>query len=1120
MRYENSQRLFSATDLMNYVGCMHSTWLDLHCPPSEPETEVDEEAKLLQAKGIEHERKCCDRLAASGLLVTAIDSSIPLNERLEQTLQAIKRGDDVLYQAALMRDDWHGFVDFLTRIDAPSILGAHSYEISDAKLAHSAKPKYLVQLCIYAYLLELHQGHLPRSVSLFLGDGTLIRFNVADFIHYVTIARQRFSAFVADSPSKSQPEPCAHCEQCRWQAHCTAEWESTDHLCRIANIQRSQIRKLNDMGIHTVKAFVALPLNQHVPRISPDTLKRLRAQATLQLHKQRTGEDRVELIVPIEPVRGLCRLPKSHSGDIFFDMEGDPHFPDGLEYLFGCSQLKDGKLIYRDFWGHSREGEKTAFEATMDFLTEQLTHFPQAHIYHYSQYEPNALKRLADSHGIRDQQLDWMLRNQKFVDLYKVVREGVRTSQPGYSLKDIEHFYLEKRSGQVQTAGGSVVMYEKWLASHDDTLLNKIAIYNEEDCLSTFKCREWLLNIRPKEATWFTGEVEELGAEKLAEIKEGQHAKEVLISRLLSCKDEVKPMRTLVSQLLDFHRREQKPEYWRMFSRRDDYLDDDFIDDADCLGPLTLSPKHPAYPVKQSTVYTYTFPEQDTKFAVGHDCQIAATLSRAGEIVALDLSQRIVSIERGDRNGDLPTLWSAIPMPPLNNDSLRDALYRFAQAEADLRNTYAAVRRLLLRELPSIRGLSVGRPVVVESDHILKDTIDAIARLDHSYLLIQGPPGSGKTFSSSHIIVDLLARGKRVGVSSNSHKAIHNLLRAIEQVAKERHVQVRGVKKASGQNKEDSFYEGEFFKNVTKNADVTRAYNLVAGTVYLFAELEEQVDYLFVDEAGQVSLANLVVMGMAANNIVLVGDQMQLGQPIQGSHPGESGFSVLDYLLRDQATIRAERGVFLPTTYRMHQDVCRFISEAVYEGRLRPAAENQRQRLILAKHADARLRSTGLQFVEVQHQNCSQRSEAEGTVVCELYKSLLTQHFIDREGTKRPIGLENILVIAPYNVQVNYLKSVLPPGARVGTVDKFQGQEAEIVLISMTTSSGDELPRDFEFLYSKNRLNVAISRSRILSCVIASRRLLEVKCNSVEQMKLVNTLCWARQYAQSNLPQH
>jgi uncharacterized protein len=218
------------------------------------------------------------------------------------------------------------------------------------------------------------------------------------------------------------------------------------------------------------------------------------------------------------------------------------------------------------------------------------------------------------------------------------------------------------------------------------------------------------------------------------------------------------------------------------------------------------------------------------------------------------------------------------------------------------------------------------------------------------------------------------------------------------------------------------------------------------------------------------------------------------------------------------ATIPPERGIFLKTSWRMHPDVCRFISDAFYDGRLEPEASNSVQRLILGKDAHSLLKSTGIRFVAADHDGCSQRSEHEAGIVSELYRNLLKQRYVDKKGETHRITEDNILVVAPYNMQVNLLRRTLPKGSRVGTVDKFQGQEAEVVIISMATSSGDYLPRFIEFLYNRNRLNVAISRARCLAILVANPALMSIRCTTPEQMALVNTLCWVRDYSDSDLP--
>jgi superfamily I DNA and/or RNA helicase len=337
-------------------------------------------------------------------------------------------------------------------------------------------------------------------------------------------------------------------------------------------------------------------------------------------------------------------------------------------------------------------------------------------------------------------------------------------------------------------------------------------------------------------------------------------------------------------------------------------------------------------------------------------------------------------------------------------------------------------------------------------------------------------------------------------------------LKHVELRAEEIGLQFEGLKKST--DNKNSWFQGKFIGDVTGNKDIYESNaHLVAGTAWLFAGMDQNLDFLFVDEAGQVSLANLVAMGLSAKNIVLLGDQMQLGQPIQGVHPGRSGESTLEFLLDGEATIKPDRGVFLDVTWRMRQDVCQFISEAVYDSRLKPEKRNQNQRLLLNSDAHEYLKPSGVSFVPIEHDGCSQKSQEEADLIKETMASLVRQSYRDRNGNEQPVTLENIMVVAPYNMQVNLLKRVLPKGARVGTVDKFQGQESEVVIVSMTTSSGEYLPRRIEFLYSKNRLNVAISRARTLSILVVNPLLLSIKCNTIEQVQLVNTLCWARNYS-------
>jgi len=1098
MRTLEGQLLFSASDLVNFLGCRHATVLDRkHLEEPMQVAAEDPLLKLLQDKGIAHERQYLQSLRVDGKTVVEIPSQGSLLNRVALTREAMASGAEVIYQGALLKGPWQGYADFLVRVPGTSSFGSYCYEPVDTKLSLTAKPKHAMQLAVYAMLLGAEQGAAPAHMHIVLGDNAVATVRVSDIHSYFEGARQRLENFVDPLPETSTPQPCSHCAVCRWSERCDAEWEKSDHLSLVANITRNQSAKLEAAGVSTVEALARLTPETRIADLNPATFGRLNAQARLQVGKRTDGQNRVALLAPADG-KGFARLPKPSPGDLFFDMEGDPLIALGLEYLFGFVHVVGTRPVFVPFWGHTREDERKAFEQAMDFMTAQLAAFPDAHVYHYAKYEESALKRLAMMHGTREVELDNLLRAGKLVDLYRVVREAIQVSEPRYSIKNLEVFYMPPRSGEVKSADASIVVYEQWRQLQDPTLLEEIADYNKEDCRSTLKLRDWLLSLKPVEVPWNDGKTtESVDPERAARRRAAEERTADTIARLARAPAQQQPFRELVGHLLEFHRREDKPSYWAMFNRQE-LPEDQLVEDPECIGGLRRDPAAPPYTVKRSQVHTFRFPPQDFKMRVGTRPKQAATLKDAGEIVFLDEELGQIALKIGTKAEPYEEAFSLIPQGPLDADAQREAIYRFGEAVIADHDEYRAVSAILKREPPRIEGLEAGSPIVPDGADLLEAASSAIARLEHSYLLVQGPPGTGKTFLSAHAIVDLLAQGQRIGVASNSHKAINNLLMEVERQALERKVHFRGAKKCSVEEHQvNASMIVDLFDNEAMSAG---GYDLIAGTAWLLSrpEFDQTLDTLFIDEAGQVSIANVVAMGVSARNIVLVGDQMQLGQPMQGVHPGDSGTSALEFVLGDLATVPAHRGIFLPVTRRMHPDVCRFISEAVYEGRLQPAAENSNQRLKLKSGADAALRSTGVSFVPVVHEDRSQKCEEEAQRIQAVYESLLAQSWTDQLGETRRISKADILVVSPYNMQVNLLKSVLPDGARVGTADKFQGQEAVVVLISMTASTAEDIPRGIEFLYSRNRLNVAISRAQCMAIVVASPKLLEAPCNTIE----------------------
>jgi uncharacterized protein len=454
---------------------------------------------------------------------------------------------------------------------------------------------------------------------------------------------------------------------------------------------------------------------------------------------------------------------------------------------------------------------------------------------------------------------------------------------------------------------------------------------------------------------------------------------------------------------------------------------------------------------------------------------------------------------------------------PINTDKLEEAVQRYAKSlllkNSSFESAYPAIDGFLLRKIPTITGVKVAEEIINGHPDIEKIVSTAV-HMDSTYLFIQGPPGSGKTYSGSEIILKLIQDKKKVGVTSNSHKAINNLLREIDRKSKERGIIFTGYKYSSSGD-EDQTIQGHNIKDTKRPEDcISSIASLVAGTAWLFAreEFDQKLDYIFIDEAGQISIAHFIAIGCAAKNIVLLGDQMQLSQPIQGTHPDNSGVSSLDYLLQGQATIPPQQGIFLDTTRRMHSRVCKFISDLVYDSRLEADQSTDLRELKLNANAHPALKPSGISYVPVLHELNTQSSIEEAMAIKEIYISLLNQSFTTSTGETSRFTNENILIVAPYNLQVNLLTKVIGKDVRIGTVDKFQGQEAEVVIFSMATSSEEDLPRNMEFLLSRNRLNVAISRAKCLSIMVANPALMNINCKTPEQMSLVNTLCWLNKY--------
>ena len=1092
----------------------------------------DEDSALAARMGDEHEHRYLVRLREREPGLVEIARFDPAGHEL--TLAAMEAGAPVIYQAHLAVDGWQGYPDFLFRCaGAPCRCGAHHYTPWDTKLARSAKPHFLIQLCAYAEMLERIRGFLPGELVFVLGQGEERTFATRDFFHYYRQLKRSFVAFQAGWRAAAVPDPGLERSWGRWETAAERLLEEHDHLSRVAGISRGQVRRLAECGIASLSALAACEPERRVPRVSPPVLERLRVQAELQRrsrgHRQPLWQLRPR--VPEEPRCGLAMLAPPSDADVFFDMEGFPYAERGLEYLFGAVTVDEITPRFHGWWGHDEAEERAAFEEFIDWVVARWRRDPSLHVYHYAPYETSAVKRLMGKYATREVEVDDLLRHGVFVDLYAVVRQGFVVGTPSYSLKEIERLYFPRREGEVKSGGGSVVEYQRWLDSGEpkgwerSEILRAIRDYNEKDCESLWGLRSWLLDRQRESGIGYApnplsqgkrgnGRGSAPAVAALPQDDGGEIARR-LLKRAASADDpEQARLDELVGWLVEFHRREEKPMWWRMFDRHDMSVEQRY-DDFDCLAGLVRT-STPPRTIKRSSALEYGFdPDQETKVRAGDRCYVAGSIESSYEVVSLDQDAGLVEIKVGPGK-TLSDRICLIPDEHVSAKPIKAAIARYAEAWGRGEVASQAVDDLLRRRLPRIVGHE-GGALVRDGDDLVPRVRDLASRLDGSTLCIQGPPGTGKTYTAAAMIADLLCRGVRIGVTANSHKVILNLMGAV--------VKAMGPAGASvplckvGDDEADPLVERGVVRELESD-DVAGVLDggavLVGGTAWVFSreDVEGRFDYLFVDEAGQVSLANAVAVGLAARNLILIGDQMQLAQPVKGTHPGETGLSCLEYLLHGHATVPPELGVFLGQSRRMHPDVCRFVSEAVYESRLGSIPETERHRVIRGSDTVLVTAETGIVWVPVEHDGCAQSSEEECAAIAAIVQELLRRQVIRGDGGERAMTLDDILIVAPFNLQVRCLREKLGAGVRVGSVDKFQGQEAPVVIVSLCASTIEEAPRGARFLLSPNRLNVALSRAEALAIVVGSPELLEVRCRTVEEMKLVNLLCHLVHYAE------
>ncbi|HEY7823259.1 MAG TPA: TM0106 family RecB-like putative nuclease, partial [Acidimicrobiia bacterium] len=873
--------------------------------------------------------------------------------------------------------------------------------------------------------------------------------------------------------------PREACARCKFASLCDDGRRQDRDISLVQGIHATTRLRLINSGLATIDALAQASDEQRPPRVAEETFDRLRAQAAIQVE----GEDETPPLYEVVNSGELALLPPRSPGDIWFDMEGDPYAPgaNGLEYMFGYGFLDGGEFDFKTLEAHNPTQERIAFEGFIDEVMRRRNVDPGMHVYHYANYEQRALQRLAQQYGTRELEIDLLLKEGRFIDLYKIVQRALRFSTESLSLKYIEAVYGVTHSGEdVSTAMDSVIQYEAYVALMADgkedeanVILTNIRSYNKLDCKSTMQLDSWLRTL-DQTSTPLAGENASADDNDAVEPTD-PHLDLVLALEAglptdpdQRSKDE--QARALLASALLYHSRERRPAWWKLFElikaepeeleRASNVL---LVNDAIAID-WSKTPRMK----KHRRDIELISESEDPRLVLDDVAQVFLLYDPAPEGMAqpsdslrgynsADTSRiTATSVDVTERAGRDDAMWADVPIAvlpgqPYNTTPIQNAIAQAARSVlpenngGEWRFPDLAWADLLLSRPPRTASGSLpatGAPI--------DDICAALEDSQSSYVAVQGPPGTGKTYIGSRSVARLAQQGWRIGVVAQSHAVVDNFLAAVHKF--DASVEL-GKEPPGGTNATSPWH-------ITSKLDawaLARPHGyVIGGTAWTFSResiRDLQLDLLVIDEAGQFALANTIACSLAAQRVLLLGDPQQLPQVSQAAHPEGIEQSVLERVITGHATMPADRGYFLDHTYRMHPELTEAVSRLQYEGRLGSAAVT-------------RLRSLegfppGITATPVDHHGNTTSSPEEAHKVVETIQALLGREWIDaRDDQQQPprrIVESDILIVAAYNAQVRLIKRQLEHAGlgdvEVGTVDKFQGKEAPIVIVSMATSS-------------------------------------------------------------------
>lgn len=1164
---------YSASDVLQWLGCAHRTtldgrtidepelqaWVKAHKKPAdlvgdhEGATAFESPA---QFRGDQHERAMLQRLRDEGRSVVEIArpagyTADAIRAAGEDTRAAMKAGADVIFQATLVDAPWYGFADFLVRVDGvTSDLGNYAYEVRDTKLARHATASALIQMAHYGLIVEQWQGVEPPALRVWLGTGEEVPWSFGDAAPYLREARQRYLQTIQAQPA-TEPEPCSACGLCRWAEFCEAQWGPND-LTNVHRLTRIQRRQLREQGITTIGQLAAAPASP--AGLAKQTFARLREQASVQ-----AGVEPFVLIRPQSRNDGLAKVPAPHSGDIYFDLEGDPFagIPT-LDYLWAYCDVA-GNYIHR--WAHDVDAERAAFLWFLEVLEAKDDEGGDWHVYHYNSYELTSLRRVAADWPERHQQASLVARveaiiKRRFIDLYFIVENSLRTQKGTTSLKLIEKLAGYDRStgaaaDAVARADDSIRAYEQFILSTDEAtkaaILQGILEYNTHDVRATHAVHEWLFGLA---ATLAPDDIveddveeyeqsdnvrvriertDELGTRLLAAAKLGSELPSGLSAKGAG----------MLADMLGWHRREMVVQYldalrleaWvRDGGYTDDAVEESTVADAYDLGNgdggsrqqthMQRGTEHESSlldfrlvsvePVPGKSVLRHNFIGRKGSWKVKAGDSIT-------EVLPLEADRKTRTFKLVDcdpENGTFAINAKEVPTDAIGfvkketflDGEVWESLMRLG--EAALIDAPPTHHQIGLRALDAEAPMSAAHMAARDDENAGARARRIAAEIECGVLPVQGPPGTGKTWLAARLIADQLRRdaASLIFVTANSHRVIDNLMRGAAEHLREEGFAATFARVGSA-DKVDSSYGPVVLATgsalpewLDENPAGPR---IVGATKYALclSRVAGQGAMLFIDEAGQFTLADSLSVLQVAPVAVALGDPQQLSATVKAAHDESVLVSLLEHLSGGAAVIPETAGVFLDVSYRMHPAVCSVVAQLAYEGELGASADAAARSIsgapLQVSSAEVALKP-GVHWIPVNG-----GIEAEAAAVVELAKQLRASAMITAaDGSTGPLLDEELLVVAPHNSTVNRLRQLLPDSIRVGTVDKFQGQEGHVVIYALGRIA--EEAGDVPFLYQLNRINVALSRARLMSIVVGAPEAIFPPVSTPEQLLLAS----------------